>query len=104
MDIRLVKLIDQRVHVFGQTRLRNLLVLSLVASPVGAAVHVDVVVGVDAAGRLTASPGAPSFPVPPSWVAGLPGYAGTPPVGFRSVEASAATDALRPLDPGAHIA
>jgi hypothetical protein len=99
-----VRLMGGRGDVVGRSWVRAFFVLSLVASPVGAAVHVDVVVGVDAAGRLTASPGAPSFPVPPSWVAGLPGYAGTTPVGFRSVEASAATDALRPLDPGAHIA
>ncbi len=92
------------MSVVGRGWVRAMVGLWLVASPVGAAVHVDVVVGVDAAGKLTASAGATSFPVPPSRIAGLEGYAGTTPVGFRSIEPSAATEALRPLDPGAHVA
>lgn len=83
--------------------MRALLLVVALAAPAEAEVHVDVVVGVDPAGKLVAKADTTSFALPPSRVAGLPGYAGTV-VGFRSVDPSAATDDFRPLDPGAHIA
>jgi len=82
---------------------RALLLVLTLAAPADADVHVDVVVGVDPAGKLVAKAETTSFALPPSRVAGLAGYAGTV-VGFRSVDPSAATDDFRPLDPGAHIA
>ena len=68
------------------------LVAWMVAAPVGAAVHVDIVVGVDAAGKLTATAPSTPLPVPPSWIDGLTGYAATSPLGFRSVDPAAATE------------
>jgi hypothetical protein len=80
-----------------------LLVVTLAAPAPADVVHVDVVVGVDPAGKLVAKAETTSFALPPSRVVGLAGYAGTV-VGFRSVDPTAATNDFRPLDPGAHIA
>jgi hypothetical protein len=83
--------------------LRALLLVVALAAPAAADVHVDVVVGVDPAGKLVAKAETTSFALPPSRVVGLAGYAGTV-VGFRSVDPSAATDDFRALDSGAHLA